>query len=753
MDIMNKEKNKILIVDDERIYIDVLVELLQPDFKVIVAKNGEQAIVRAAEKPVPDLILLDWLMPGMDGQEVCTHLQENPETCDIPVIFLTVKSEVKDEIKGLECGAVDYIRKPLSPPIVQARVNTHLALRQAKAELLRYNQELAAMVDERTAQLSERNETLQLVNKLSERLQETMVVEVIVKEAVEAMVSISQPPLVAIYILDEQSRMLKLTAQHGYDDEMIAMAGLLPLDASLNGAVLLKKQLLIIRDLNQIEDVVHQGIKTGLLQRGISSALIIPIVFQDKPLGTIGMSFKQAMDIDRIDSETYTAIGRSVALALSNAQHCHVLQHQALHDHLTGLPNREFLHKQCTQMLGKAKQDNMGLGMLLFDIDRFKEINDTLGHDLGDTLLIQIAQRVSSALGEDDTLFCRLGGDEFALVFTMTQGSDEALAMANGLMQTLTLPFEIGEMSVGVGASLGLATFPEHASDCSGLLRCADVAMYQAKNAGPSVEVYDQSLDQHSPERLAMIVELGSAIRDNQLMLQYQPKVNLVTHQLVGFEALCRWNHPRLGLVEPAAFIPLAEVSDQIHRLLYWVIDSSLSQLKKWNESGMDISIAINLSTRNLLDQDCPGHLEALIQKHQVDARRIELEITESALMHDTERTWKTLTQIARLGVGLSIDDYGTGYSSLTYLKRLPVSMLKIDRSFVIDMMTVPHDHVIVRSTINLAHSLGLKVVAEGVEDQKTLSELTQLGCDFAQGFFISRPLDVDVVSQWQYEA
>lgn len=748
METIDSKQKKILIIDDERIYIDVLVDLLQPEYKVIVAKNGDQALKRACEEPAPDLILLDWLMPGMDGQEVCYKLRDEPATHDIPVIFLTVKSEVEDEVKGLELGAVDYIRKPLSPPIVLARVRTQLALRQAKNDLHRYNLELADKIKERTTQLVEKNETLSLLNNLSERLQETMEVKVIAQETVNAMVSISQPPLVAIYLLDDETQMLNLVAQHGYDDEMTDMASSLPVDGSLNGAVLKEKRLVMIRDLSQLEGI-HSGIKNALLKRGISNAVVIPIISQGKSFGTIGLSYKQAEDIDRIDEETYLAIGRSVALALSNARYVSVLEYQALHDHLTGLPNRDYLHQECSRMLSKIVNDDSGLAMILFDIDRFKEINDTLGHNLGDSLLIQIAERVSSALANKDTLFCRLGGDEFALVFHIDRGSDEALSAAQGLLQALTLPFEISEMSVGISASMGLSTYPEHANDCSGLLRCADVAMYQAKCTGASVDTYDTTLDQHSPERLAMIVELGNAIRENQLMLQYQPKVDLKNHGVTGFEALIRWNHPRLGRVEPGAFIPLAEVSDQIHHLLYWVVDLSLSQLKKWSDSGMNITIAINLSTRNLLDQDCPAHLESLIQKHGIDPHQIELEITESALMYDTERTQQTLNQIADLGVVLSIDDYGTGYSSLAYLKRLPVSTLKIDSSFVMDMMENQHDHVIVRSTINLAHSLGLKVIAEGVEDKKTMGELTKLGCDYAQGYHISRPMDDSAIDQW----
>lgn len=745
---MTENNKKILIVDDERIYIDVLVELLQPDYRVIVAKNGEQALRRAQELPIPDLILMDWLMPGMDGMEVCYRLREVPLTADIPIIFLTVKSEVEDEIKGLECGAVDYIRKPLSPPIVKARVGTQMALSQAKRDLLDYNKLLQDKVEERTAELKFRNETLNLLNDLSQRLQQTMEVAVIAQEAVRALISVSQPPQVSIYLLDEQKQTLNLIAQHGFNEKMVALAAVLPVQGSLNGQALRDRRLVICKDLENDEHI-QPGMKAALLANGNHCGVVIPMVFQEQVFGTISMSYEQSGDIDHIDPETYTAIGRSVALAISNAHHFSVLEYHTLHDRLTGLPNRELLHQECARMIENVQETGDGLAMLLLDMDRFKDINDTLGHDIGDNLLIKISKRIVSALSNKNTLFSRLGGDEFALVLPISGGSDEAVTVSGQLLDSLVAPFEVGEMSLGIGASIGLAIYPEHATDSSGLLRCADVAMYQAKRTSSNVEVYDNELDQHTPERLSMIVELGAAIRDDQLVLHYQPKVNLNSQHVIGFEALVRWNHPQQGLVAPSDFIPLAEMSDQIHLLTYWVMDNALGQIKAWNNDGIDASIAINLSTRNLLDQECATKLEQLISKHAIDPSRIELEITESALMTDPERALSSLEQIANLGVSLSIDDFGTGYSSLAYLKRLPVSTLKIDRSFVIDMLKNAHDQTIVTSTINLAHSLGLKVIAEGVEDRHTMSKLDDLGCDFAQGFYISRPLETASVLEW----
>ena len=320
--------------------------------------------------------------------------------------------------------------------------------------------------------------------------------------------------------------------------------------------------------------------------------------------------------------------------------------------------------------------------------------------------------------------------------------NEDATRIASGLLSLLEKPFELDGLTLEVSASAGVAFYPEQAADSHELLRCADVAMYHAKRTHSHLEMYDPVYDEHSPERLSLMVDLRQGIRDDQLVLHYQPKFNLYENRVSGFEALVRWRHPRLGLLAPGEFIGFAEMGETIHALTNWVIDTALDQLRQWQDDGYDFGIAINISTRNLVDQAFPDTLKGLIDKHGVEAGSIELEITESSLISNPERTQVSLNQIAALGVALSIDDFGTGYSSLSYLKRLPVQAIKIDRSFVTDMLDDQQDLVIVRSTINMARNLGLKVVAEGAEDQATYDTLRGMGCDFVQGYHISRPLE-----------
>jgi diguanylate cyclase (GGDEF)-like protein len=386
---------------------------------------------------------------------------------------------------------------------------------------------------------------------------------------------------------------------------------------------------------------------------------------------------------------------------------------------------------------------------MLLDLDRFKEINDTLGHHVGDKLLQQIGPRLKSGLGGEPGIVCRLGGDEFALLLPGVSTPLRAQAVAAGILSALREPYLIESMQLLIDASLGIAFYPADGGDSHALLRSSDVAMYEAKRKGGGHALYDRSLDQNTPERLAMIADLDRAIRERQLCLHYQPKLDLHNGLHCGFEALVRWDHPRLGLLEPDSFLALAELGETIHPLTDLVLDLALEQLRRWHDAGLTCSVSVNLSARNLIDDRCLGTLRGLLEHHGVDPAQVELEITETALMHDPDQAAERLDRIAALGVRISIDDYGTGYSSLAYLKRLPVNELKIDRSFVMGMVTDASDAVIVRSTIDLAHNMGLAVVAEGVEDEATLRRLRELGCDMVQGYLLSRPVCADDIVKW----
>ena len=430
-----------------------------------------------------------------------------------------------------------------------------------------------------------------------------------------------------------------------------------------------------------------------------------------------------------------------------------LLGHQALHDMLTGLPNRSCFYDRTEQAMRQGARDGSNSAVMLFDLDRFKEINDTLGHKYGDRVLFEVGPRIHRILRDSDTL-ARLGGDEFCVLLPRVEALRDALEVAERIIAVLGEPIEIDGMVLGIEASCGIAMAPDDGDNADLLLQRADVAMYVAKGSNVSVVAYTDELNVNTPSRLTLLGDLRTAIADNQLLLHYQPKANLETGKIQGVEALVRWQHPSLGLLPPGEFIPVAEHTGLIKPLTAWVLATALRQCRQWLDEaharGWDeLSMAINLSTRSLLDDGFPEEVSAALDRWDVPAHLFELEITESAIMTDPLRARRLLTDLAELGVLIAIDDFGTGYSSLAYLKDLPVNQLKIDQSFVQNMHEDLNDAIIVRSVVDLGHNLGLEIVAEGVEDRETWDQLAQLGCDDAQGYFLARPMAPGELMTW----
>jgi diguanylate cyclase (GGDEF)-like protein len=423
------------------------------------------------------------------------------------------------------------------------------------------------------------------------------------------------------------------------------------------------------------------------------------------------------------------------------------LESLAFTDPLTKLPNRTLFHERLEQTIDEAKRDYSPFALFLMDIDRFKDINDTLGHQVGDMLLQQVAARLRSKLRDIDTV-ARMGGDEFAILLPAVSDKHATMA-ARMLLQALRTPFRVEEQSLDIGASIGVALYPDHGVDANILIQRADVAMYAAKHANTGHEFYDGKLDQHSPTRLTLLGELRHAVEQEQFVLYYQPKVNLKNSQVTGVEALVRWNHPREDLMLPDTFIPLLEQTGMIRSLTPWVLNESLSQGQALQDQGAPITISMNLSVRDLQDPYLADAFAEQLAALQISPRWLELEITESAVMTEPERALDVLTRLSAMGLRIAIDDFGTGYSSLSYLKKLPVNTIKIDKSFVIGMGRDENDAAIVRTSIDLAHNLKLEVVAEGVENEETLKRLSELGCDTAQGHYISRPLSAEELVLW----
>ena len=407
------------------------------------------------------------------------------------------------------------------------------------------------------------------------------------------------------------------------------------------------------------------------------------------------------------------------------------IRRQMDYDELTGLPNRTLFRRQ-------VDASNKGVAVLLLDVDHFKEVNDALGHELGDELLRAIGQRLA-ALCTDETV-ARLGGDEFAVL--LPRGSAETFAAR--IHETLEQPFELGGFSLEVAASVGIAVFGEHGEDADALLQHADVAMYVAKGAHAGTAVYSAEQDTNDAERLAIAGELRRAIEQEELVVHYQPKADLQTGRIVGVEALVRWIHPERGFIPPDRFIGIAERTGLIKPLSRYVLRVAIDQCAAWAADGLDLHVAVNLTIPDLLDLELPDRIAAMLADAGVPADRLELEVTESTILADPFRVRHVIDRLNELGIGLAIDDFGTGYSSLAYLKQLPVQTIKIDRSFVMDMLESESDAAIVRSTIDLARNLGLRVVAEGVETEAMWDALREQGCTLAQGYLISKPVSAD---------
>jgi diguanylate cyclase (GGDEF)-like protein len=427
------------------------------------------------------------------------------------------------------------------------------------------------------------------------------------------------------------------------------------------------------------------------------------------------------------------------------------VQYLAYHDALTDLPNRAVFYDRLQQCVLTCHREKKPLTLLLMDLNRFKEVNDTFGHLSGDLLLRQIGPRVRRCLRESDTV-ARIGGDEFAILLPNTH-VEGASQTARKILKMLEAPFVLGEVTIDVGVSIGIALYPDHGDEGDALVHRADMALYVTKQAGGGYTVFAREHELNSPRQLMLTGRLRRAIEYGELAMHYQPQVSLKTNRVVGLEALSRWFHPELGSIPPDQFVPLAEQTGLIKPFTQWVLKTVCHQYEEWQEMGLALPVSVNLSQKNLHETQLPDQVAELIRDGRVPANGLEFEITESMIMANPMRAMQVLGRFNTMGIPLSIDDFGTGYSSLGYLKKLPVQKIKIDKSFIVGRIEDEDDNVIVQAIINMGHSLGLEVVAEGVEDQLTKDRLTALGCDSVQGYHICHPLPVGEMTRWLKES
>ena len=507
--------------------------------------------------------------------------------------------------------------------------------------------------------------------------------------------------------------------------------------------------------------IVSRGGPPGLLdayldQVGTKDALLVAVELGGgaRAVFTVAGRLADVSTLDDQDARLFATLTNHAAAALEKGRLIDRLrdeaqrrQHQALHDSLTGLPNRASFQEHAAATLGRSGPDER-VAVLLMDLDQFKQVNDTLGHQTGDELLQEVARRLRSTTRDRD-FAARLGGDEFAVLVRVGDEGSSALPTARRIADALQAPVELRGIRLDVRVSVGIAVFPDHGSDVHDLLQRADVAMYAAKSLQDGPQLYRQEADQNTPRRLQLATDLRQAIERGEVAVHYQPQADLVTTTVTGVEALCRWTHPQHGPVSPDEFIPVAEQTGLITALTLHVVTDALSRCGRWQRAGHGIGVSVNVSARSLLDAGFVDDVLDLVRSSGMRPDLLTLEITESSIMSDTHRTLDLLQRLAAFGIRLSVDDFGTGYSSLAYLQQLPVHELKVDKAFVYDVGSDGSSRAIVRSVVDLGHSLGLLVVAEGVEDEAAWDQLQRLGCDRAQGYLLSRPMSGDDVTRW----
>ncbi len=695
---------RILIVDDQEVNVQLLQFLLTSSGYTAVSSTMDPRQVAAwhAEQRY-DLIILDLHMPGMSGFDVMEALKPLETEAYLPVLVVTAEPDKK--LAALEAGARDFISKPFDPVEVLTRIRNMLEVRLMHREARDYNQILERTVRERTAEL--------------QRFRSAM------DATADAIFLLDAATLALLDVNDGACRML------GYvRAELLQQA---PERLALGTDQQLRLQAAHLADHGAGSGLVRAPELAEIeLLRNDHVAVPVEIYWQlyahdDQPTILLGV----ARDI----SERRAAEER--------------LRHMAHYDSLTGLPNRTLFFQTLSDAIDLAQDKEWRCVVLFIALDRFKNINDSLGTVLGDELLRQFSNRLVQCVRLRDTVG-RMGGDEFALILTMTRNQQDAVYVANEVREALRAPFDLQGHAATLTASIGIAMYPDDATDPEALVKYADTAMERAKQAGrDGYRFFTAGMNVQVLARLDLETALRHALENEELVLYYQPKVNLRTGGIAGAEALLRWQRPGYGMVFPAEFVPVLEDTGLIVRTGVWIIDAACRQIAAWARSPVGpVRVAVNVSSRQFVEGDLEREIARALAHHRVPPELLELELTETALMSNAERTIEVLTRLQAQGIKVAIDDFGTGYSSLAYLQRFPIDKLKIDIAFVRDITTNPNDAAIALAIISMAHSLKLRVIAEGVETRAQLEYLRRNRCDEIQGYYFSRPLSAGDMGQ-----
>ena len=689
----------ILIVDDnagKRMSIDAILAPLGQ--VTIEAESGEQALHAVMERSFA-VILMDVQMPGMDGHETARLIRMRRECEHTPIIFITAHTPDESQVPiAYESGAVDFIFAPIIADTLRAKVSIFVELFLKSREL---------------------EQSLNDVTSLSEQFRDSEArTRSVLDNVADGIITVDEDGII-------ESFNRAATGLFGYQEaEAVGLPFARMLASRHAGDPVSREQA-------RLELMIHhEGARAAhsLGRRKDGSTFPIELDLSDVELATGTVHIGCVRDIS--ERQTYTE----------------TLQYQALHDDLTDLPNRILFGDRVDLAIRAAMRNDAVMAVLLLDLNDFKAVNDTHGHQAGDILLKEVAERIAGCLRDADTVG-RLGGDEFGILLAEADLAGAA-SVAWKLEQALGETFSILGHEVEMRASVGITLVPDHGDNVDDLLRRADLAMYDAKRLGIGSAVFAAEQEEAPARRLALLTDLRRCVDQDELILHYQPKIDLETRRVVGVEALVRWNHPSRGLLMPGDFIPEVEHNELMIPITEWVLDEALQRLAIWRREGYDLTMAVNLGAR-CLDEGVEffESIDEIVARAGIPSKVLTVELTESALI-DTAMPG-LLARLERMGERLSIDDFGTGYSSLVYLQRLPVVEIKADQSFVTKLGRTPDDAMIVRSIIDLAHNLSLTVVAEGVEDEETMETLIEYGCDAAQGYYFSRPLPADQLARW----
>lgn len=710
---------RILIVDDVHENLHALMNILRDDYVISATTSGEKALDLAQREPRPNLILLDVKMPGMNGYSVLSELKTNPATAEIPVIFVTALAEAADEARGLKIGAADYITKPVNPDLLRMRVRTQLELQRYRQNPVMFGV-VAHSESKHPYSLLVVDDVPANIYELLEALKDSYRIQVANSgaKALEIVHGSTPPDLILLDVLMpemdgyEVCRRIKSTPE-GKNIPVIFVT---------------------------VADAVKEKLKG--FELGAADYITKPFDIDE-----VRARIRTHLELTRLRRFLEDLVAQRTAMLQVSEEKYRILAHR---DPLTGLPNRVLLAELLAHAIQHSERTHTQFALLSLDLDNFKTINESLGHSQGDQLLVEVGKRLQSLLPDSDAI-ARSGGDEFEIILEHKENMPWIDLLAQRMIDALGAPFMLDGHSVYVGASIGIALYPADGTSVETLQSNADAALHQAKAHGRGVmRFFSPEMSSRAKTRLTLEADLRRAFDHDEFRLYYQPQVDLLSGQIVGLEALVRWEHPGRGIIPPSEFIPLAEESGLVIRLGDWVLHEACRQIKLWSTAGLaPRQTAVNVSAVQLSRGNLVESVRHALELSGIVPEQLELEITESFVMADRDQSFKSLAEIKALGVRLSIDDFGTGYSSLAYLQQLEVHKLKVDMSFVRDMLTNSGNASIVKAVIALGHSLGLEIIAEGVEQEEQVVHLRALQCDVIQGYLISRPLPTDEMTRF----